>query len=296
MKFLLFYLFVFVTILSCSDTKEKTGYIRAGALNVYYAERGQGPAVVLVHAGFQTSTMWKDQVQALKEDFRVITIDLPAHGKTTGKDSSFLIQDVLLRVLDSLGVEKASLVGLSLGTVCLQDFALAYPDRVEKLVLIAPGIHGFEQYQPVDSLTLSWYPEMQEALDKRDTVKAARIFTQAWAEGPYRSADSLKAPVSRYVFEATLDNMRMHKISGWPVLRKDPPAFARLSSIKAPVLIIHGNQDLPYINEASRYLEKTIPNARRVLLTDVAHMLNMEKPEEVNRLILQFLQSDLTDR
>ena len=80
-------------------------------------------------------------------------------------------------------------------------------------------------------------------------------------------------------------------MEGWPNLQNNPPAMEGLAGIKLPVLIIHGDKDLPYITTASEYMEKTIPGAKRVLLKDVAHMLNMEKPAEVNRLMIEFLQS-----
>ena len=79
---------------------------------------------------------------------------------------------------------------------------------------------------------------------------------------------------------------------GWPTLQKNPPAIDKLGTIKAPVLIIHGDKDLPYMMESNMFLEKNIPGAKRVLLNDVAHMLNMEKPAEVNKLIMDFLSSN----
>lgn len=77
-------------------------------------------------------------------------------------------------------------------------------------------------------------------------------------------------------------------MAGWPLLQNKPPAIESLTAIKVPVLIIDGNIDLPYITETSQYLEKHIAGARRIVIKDVAHMLNMEKPAEFNRVLLDF--------
>ncbi len=72
-------------------------------------------------------------------------------------------------------------------------------------------------------------------------------------------------------------------------MQNRPPAIESLASVKVPVLVIHGEKDLPYITTTSQYLEKKIPGARRVEMKGVAHMLNMKKPAELNRLMLEFL-------
>ena len=83
--------------------------------------------------------------------------------------------------------------------------------------------------------------------------------------------------------------MLKHKLWGWPVMQQNPPAYERLSTLKMPVLIIHGDKDLPYIMETSKYLEATIPGSKRLLITDAAHLLNIEKASEVNKAMLSFL-------
>jgi pimeloyl-ACP methyl ester carboxylesterase len=76
----------------------------------------------------------------------------------------------------------------------------------------------------------------------------------------------------------------------WPNLLDSPKAFAGIGSLRMPVLVIHGDKDLPYINETSLYLEGAIPGAKRVVLKGAAHMINLERLEEVNWLLLEFLQ------
>jgi 3-oxoadipate enol-lactonase len=286
---------IYIMLLLCIGCNHKeapvSGSIPAGNWHIYYERQGKGDAILLLHAGLQDHTMWKDQVAALSKNYDVITIDMPFHGATTGMDTVTLIQDIIKIVLDSLHIQKVSLAGLSMGTSAVQDFIIAYPQRVNKAVLIAAGINGYDRDHIIDSLSIEWWGKFKKALDQKDTAAAAVEFTKAWAEGIYRSADSLKAPVSQYVYTTTLQTLRQHKMEGWPLLQQHPPAIDKLSSIKVPVLIIHGDKDLPYIIASCQYLEKNISGSKRVIIKDVAHMLNMEKPGEVNELIMDFLKN-----
>lgn len=285
-------LVLFVEI-SCTHQVQqiKNGTITAGNLQIYYERAGNGDAVLLLHAGLQDHTMWEEQVKALSAQYEVITPDLPFHGKTMGADTVLLAQDVIKILLDSLHLQKVSIAGLSMGASVAQDFIIAYPDRVNKAILISAGINGYDKIHPVDSLSMDWYHQFARALKEKDTSGAAVEFTKAWAEGIYRRGDSLKAPVSQYTYTKTLYNLRLHKMEGWPLLQNHPPAIESLASVRLPVLIIDGDKDLPYITASAQYLEKNIPGARRVVMKGVAHMLNMEKPAELNNLLLDFLKS-----
>ena len=279
--------------ISCGRRPEPpvTGTIRAGNLLVYYERMGKGEPILLLHAGLQDHTMWKEQVKTLSAQYEVITPDLPFHGKTMGIDTTLLTSEVLKILLDSLHLQKISIAGLSMGGGVAQDFIIAYPQRVNKAIIIAAGVNGFDKIHPVDSVSMDWDNRFTLALDQKDTVRAAIEFIRAWAEGIYRSGDSLKAPVSQYVYHATLANLRLHKMEGWPTLQNHPPAIEKLSTVRVPVLIIDGDKDLPYITACAQYLEKNIPGARRVTMTGVAHMLNMEKPAEFNNLVIEFLKN-----
>ncbi|HEX2534979.1 MAG TPA: alpha/beta hydrolase [Chitinophagaceae bacterium] len=267
-----------------------SGTIRAGGLSVYYERQGSGAPLLLLHAGLQDHTMWDEQVRALSPGFTVVTIDLPFHGRTEGTDTSKLAREVIRTVLDSLHIRKAHVAGLSLGAAVAQDFIIAYPERVQKVVLLASGLNGYERDHPVDSVSRSWYARFAAALERKDTARAALEFTLAWGEGVRARGDSLTKPASRYVYRSTEATLRKHRMAGWPNLQDEPPASKGISGLRMPVLLLHGDGDLPFILTVNDYLEKTVPGARRVVLKGAAHMLNMEQPEEVNRLMLSFLK------
>lgn len=265
------------------------GKVRAGNFTVYYERHGKGAPLLLLHAGLQDHRMWAQQVEALAAQYEVITPDLPYHGQTTGLDTTLLAADVINLLLDSLGIPRASVAGLSMGSMVALDFVIAHPARVDKAVLMAPGLNGYERDHVLDSLSMAWDARFDQALQEKDTVRAAVEFTKTWATGIYRSGDSLQAPFYQYVYRTTLVNLRKHKLAGWPRLQRHPPAIDGLGTIQAPVLIIDGDKDLPLIGACSDYLARHIRGARRVKLKGVAHMLNLERPAEVNKLLLDFL-------
>lgn len=283
-----------VAHLGCKEAKEidgdRSGYIKVGNLQVYFERDGTGEPLLLIHAGLQDHTMWESQVKELSKQLEIITIDLPYHGKSSGIDTTILVQDVIKIILDSLQLNKINIAGVSMGAAVTQDFVIAYPALINKVILISSGINGYDKIQQVDSLSLQWYRKFVQALEQKDTALAAREFTIAWAEGVYRPGDSLQSAVSKYVYDKTLSNLRLHRLAGWPRLQSKPPAIENISKITQPVLIIDGDKDLPYITTSSDYLEKNIRGAKRVKLKDVAHMLNMEKPNEVSNLISDFIK------
>ncbi len=291
----LFYLCSFclgvMLLLSCNEEgrRSKKGFVPAGALQVAYQSEGKGSPVLLIHAGLQNSGMWAEQVTALSNNHQVITIDLPYHGATTGQDTSIAASEVVKLVLDHLGVKKTAIAGLSMGAAVAQDFMVAYPERVTRAILLSSGLNGYEKEHAIDSVSMSWYPRFAAALERGDTARAALEFAKAWGEGVNASGDSLRKPASRWVYKTTLATLQRHRLLGWPKLQDHPTAYEDISKMNMPILLVHGDEDLPFIAVASKYIEQKVPGAKRIKLKGAAHMLNMEKPGEVNRIMQEFL-------
>jgi pimeloyl-ACP methyl ester carboxylesterase len=84
--------------------------------------------------------------------------------------------------------------------------------------------------------------------------------------------------------------MVTHKVRGWPQFAK-PPAVNKIDSISVPTLILAGDKDMRYILDAAEILDQRIPKSRRIIIPGVAHMMNLEKPDQFNRAVESFLQS-----
>jgi pimeloyl-ACP methyl ester carboxylesterase len=154
--------------------------------------------------------------------------------------------------------------------------------------LVASGINGWETKFNYDSTVTKYLSSFFGSIENKDSVRAAEIFTQTWFDGPYRTPQQVNDSARRYIYETTLANIRSHKVRGWPIFA-EPPAIVNLSKIKNPVLVIHGDKDMPLISSTSAYLEKTIPGAKRIMIPNTGHMLNMEAPAEFNKAVIDFL-------
>ncbi|HYE54322.1 MAG TPA: alpha/beta hydrolase [Chitinophagaceae bacterium] len=269
-------------------TKE-TGFIPMGDTRIYYESAGEGDALLLVHAGFQDVVMWSAQVPELSKRYRVITIDVPGHGRTQNDTIRSYPADFIRTVLDSLHISKASVAGVSLGASCVTDFVLAHPERVNKVILVAAGVNGWDRKFKLDSVVIAYFESFFAALEKKDTTGAAELFTKFWCDGPKRTPQQVQDTIRNYVYQTTLANMQQHKIRGWPVLA-EPPAIERLHQWQPPLLIIDGDQDVPYIHEACSYIQSTVPGSKRISIPNTGHMLNMEDPKAFNKAVLDFLR------
>jgi pimeloyl-ACP methyl ester carboxylesterase len=267
-----------------------SGYVGVADGRLYYEEAGDGEAVVLLHAGLVAAGMWDPQFGALAAGYRAVRFDARGHGRSSEPGGPFCWYEDLRGIFGALGIERAHLVGLSLGARVALDFALAYPDMVGGLVLASPGLSGYQFAGEVERRSR----EMTEAHDRGDNERAVEIFLQMWTDGPSRKAWQATPGVRDRVREMALANMRRPPAPavdpGAVVARElEPPAIGRLREVRAPSLILVGEKDMPDILVIGELLAGTIEGARKVVLPGVAHMLNLERPTVFNQLVVDFL-------
>jgi pimeloyl-ACP methyl ester carboxylesterase len=188
--------------------------------------------------------------------------------------------------LDFLGVERTHLVGCSMGGGAVLDFALEYPERVGDLVLVGSAIGGF---RPDFDPPREW-DELVAADEAGDLERISELEVMMWVDGPARSPDDVAAPIRDLVYEMNLIALKTEEAELGEEWEPEPPAADRLHNIHAPTLLIVGDEDQPRIFAAADLLEKELPNERKRVMHGTAHLPNMERPEEFNRLVLEFLQ------
>jgi 2-hydroxy-6-oxonona-2,4-dienedioate hydrolase len=191
----------------------------------------------------------------------------------------------LLSVMRRLGIARAVLVGCSMGGTTAVDFALAYPDMVEALVLSGSGLSGW-----------AWSPEMVKLMTDLfqrvgagDIDGARQLNERLWLDGP-RDPGSID-PIYRARSSAlSADNFRPER---WTIQPQppSPPSSERLAEIKAPTLIMIGDCDAPDLHNIANLLVSEIAGARLVTIQNAAHMPNLEHPEQFNRLVMDFLDA-----
>jgi 3-oxoadipate enol-lactonase len=194
----------------------------------------------------------------------------------------------LTAVLDAAGVERTALVGCSMGGGIAIDVALEHPERVTVLVLAAPGLGGFEGTPEEEAGWEAWEGErgaaIEAAIEAGDLEAAQDLRLQElWA--PLGTDD----PAGQRIREIAFDNLQELTMDESGEIAIDPPAFARLGEIAAPTLVLPADHDPPWHGRICQVLVERIPNARLVQIPETDHVLNMRRPDEFNRVVLEFL-------
>ena len=255
--------------------------------DLYVEQAGSGSPVVLIHEGIADSRMWEPQWGPYSERFRVVRFDLRGFGQSPPAVGTFSLSGDVAELLDELELGPATLIGVSLGGSLAMETTIARPDLVSRLVVVAPGLRGFE----MSDETKKGWEEEEAALERRDVDEAVEINMRMWVDGPSRSPDEVDPEVRRKVAE-----MQRRAIEIWLEAGEEgehqPLAedwFTRLSEISVPTLVLVGELDRPEMLEIAERLEAEIPNARRETIPGVAHVPSMERPDEFDRLVLEFL-------
>ena len=239
---------------------------------LYYEVSGSGDPVVLIHAFSVDRRMWAPQVAALERRYRVIRYDQRGHGNSAAPVDPYSPHDDLRSVLDTLGLARATLIGLSAGSTLAIDFAIAYPDRVTGLVLASPGLNGY-----VPSPPLTWTQPVFQAAGAGDAEGAAKL----WAETPIMAVYG-GAAAAATVKSLVMSNVRLWTYRSNPARPLTPPAIGRLGEIKSPTLVIEGERDLPHIKEIVRLLMSGIAGARLARVPGGGHLVNLDAPQTFN--------------
>jgi pimeloyl-ACP methyl ester carboxylesterase len=230
--------------------------------------------------------MWDDQVPVLAPNHRVIRYDLRFHGRSDSQRIPFSDMEDLAVLMDSLDIPTATLVGLSLGGQVAMDLALTHPDRVASLVLVGPGLPGF----PLESPEIIRHIEaLTAAMDGGNFDEMEEVFIRGVCVGPFRESDELDPEVRSKILtmmKGSRARWGFHEL----IRPLDPPTMERVGEITAPTLLVLGLLDVPEMKGIVTYLNKQISNSRRVEIPSVAHMVNLEAPERVNEVLLEFLQ------
>ncbi len=256
----------------------------AGA-KLRYERSGKGSAVVLLHPGAGDLTAWDHVAPELAADHEVIRYDARGFGASDLPSGPFAHHEDLRALLDELGIDQVSLVGLSLGGRTALDFALAFPDRARSLVLANSGISG---YPPGD---FGRYEVAFEAAKERgDLDEVAEVLTQVWGDGPRRAPPDMDPAVRARIRGWFRHHHERTRSVRWEQRLLDPPAAQRLAEIQVPVLVVLSELDHGIIREQAECLQRGIAGSELVVVANAAHFVNLERPREFSALVTAFLR------
>ncbi|MGQ0550502.1 MAG: alpha/beta fold hydrolase [Armatimonadota bacterium] len=256
----------------------------ANGISLYYEVAGEGPAVALIGGLGSDGHFWYKQTPALKRHFRVITFDNRGAGRSTAPDAPYTLRmmaDDLAGLLDALDVSAAHIVGASMGGFIAQEFALAYPDRVERLVLCCTSFGGPNSV-PIPQETVQSF--LQRTGDPERDLRAAFAYQLKtdYADTHARELDEYVAwrvahPQGLSAYHRQLAAASAHDTEG------------RLASLRCPMLILHGIRDNVVPAGNADLLAAKIPGARVHVFADAGHLFLWERADDANRLIVEFL-------
>jgi pimeloyl-ACP methyl ester carboxylesterase len=267
-------------------TNAESGFVDVPGSRLYYEAEGEGTPVILVHAGVAHLRMWDAQVAAWKDRHRVIRFDTRGFGRTLTEDVPFSNRADLAAVLDHCGVERAHVLGLSRGAMIALDFTVERPERVLSLTWVAGGLRGFEPDE--DPRLVAQWPDMERLEEAKDWEPLVELETQVWTDGPGQSPDRVDPALRRQMYDWNLENYRADQPANQPI-QPEVPAAELLDTIKVPTLFIWGTFDEQPVGVAGAKLAAEVRGARSHVFEGVAHMVNLERPEEFNRLVADFL-------
>ncbi|MGW0612772.1 alpha/beta fold hydrolase [Streptomyces sp. NPDC002788] len=245
------------------------GYVELPGARTWYESEGAGDPLLLLHGGFCTNETWQAQRSAFAERFHVFLPERRGHGRTPDVDGPLSYQDMAddtIAFVETVVGAPAHLVGWSDGGIVALLVALARPDLVRKVV--AAGANFLPGPQSVAA------PEIFDHMTPDDPGMA--VFREMYAAVSPDGADHW--PV---VAEKILDMIRTQ-----PALSTDD-----LGRIRVPTLVLAGDDDLPAL-EHTVALYRAVPDAELAVVPGTSHALFMEKPDQVNRLVLDFLAND----
>ncbi|MGI0131631.1 MAG: alpha/beta fold hydrolase [Thermoplasmata archaeon] len=268
---------------------EREGFAEVdGGGRLFFETRGEGHAVVLLHAGIADRRMWAAQFAGYAGRYQVVRYDVRGFGRSDAPKAPYSDAEDLSALLRALDLDRVSLVGSSNGGRIALDFALTHPTMVEALVAAAPGLVGYE---------ISDDPEERAAFDEleQEQVAAREV---ARTVGLEAGIDRLIALWARAVpeaarpavFEMMRDNARrVFDDDRDFAIGLDPPTVKQLPQLRVPTLVVEGELDHPAMHYLADAVANGVPGSQRTTIEGADHLINLSRPEAFDRAVLDFL-------
>lgn len=255
--------------------------LSANGIDIHYTIEGDGPIVTMSHALGCNLSLWDGQANVLSSRYRVLRYDARGHGQTSAPPGPYSLEqmaDDLYGLLNGLGVTATHFVGISMGGMIGQIFALKYPSMVQSLVL---------------SSTTSRYPaaarsvwaDRIRAIETNGMEPLVEPALERWFTAPFRERHQDVMDRVRTMIRSTPPQGYIGCCDAIPTI----DVTDRLGEVRCPALIISGEQDPGTPVAMARDIQAAMPSSELAILPSASHLCNMEQPEAFNRILLGFL-------
>jgi 3-oxoadipate enol-lactonase len=248
--------------------------------HVSYETEGEGPALVLLHPNPFDHTIWRYQIARFSLWFRVLALDLRGYGRSdrTTECSIRTMSDDVAGLLDHLGITGTILVGLSVGGIIAQEFAVDHGDRLRALVVAGCAASG---------------ADIQEVMDARIEGYSTRPLADYYFEHlrALTAPEFPGTPLGAYLLETFREKAPTLRKESMVAIYRGIKAWSvkdRLGQIRVPALYVAGEHDLALAT--TRAASQLVPGAVFHEIPAAGHACCLEAPEEFDRLILDFLR------
>jgi len=256
--------------------------VKTNNIETYYEIHGEGTPLVLLPGMGMCHKLWMPQIEPLSQHFKVITYDIRGHGESDGSDGKYSIKlfaNDLKTLLDELHVTKAHICGLSMGGLIAQQFIIDYPDMVDKLIIVGAFSHlgSKEKILAVYLKAVHRILFIFVSMDQYARLHAKGLFNK-------KEQQALRD----FFIKEKIDNISKKEFLKAMSATSHFNCFNQLKEIKSPTLILTAERGKTERRQAE-ILHREIKNSRKFLILDTFHASNLEKPEEFNTLVLDFL-------
>lgn len=246
-------------------------HVNRDGVNIYYEVHGDGPPILLSHGYSATSAMWREQVAALADRYRVIVWDMRGHGLSDSPhDPARYSEEATvgdMRVLlDEAGAETAVVGGLSLGGYMSLAFHLAHPERVAALMLFDTG-PGYRS----DDARARWNEQAERRAERLEERGLAAVGSSREVQRSTHSSAQGLAHAARGM-----------------LAQRDGRVMDALPGVDVPALVLVGERDEAFL-AATDYMARKLPKATKVVVPEAGHAANLDAPAEFNRSVEAFL-------
>ena len=254
---------------------------RCGDIDLHYTVEGDGPWITLSHSLACDSSMWDDQMPWLTRHFKVLRFDTRGHGQSSAPQGPYTLDalaDDAYHLMQHLGIQHTHWLGLSLGGMIGQTFALKYPQLIQSLGLAATTSRG------LPAAAAMWADRARIARTQGMQVLLEPTLAR-WYTAPSREA---KLPVIERIAKTILGTPA-EGYAGCCEAIAGLDLTDRLSAITCPTLVVVGTEDQGTPPEMSRIIHEHIAGSQLHLIPQAAHLVNTEQPTAFNQVMQDFL-------